>query len=174
MNMDEELARQYRRWLEADEGGAEEEADAACRAVFGTLDDNDAVARTFATRTMEAIAADADRTIRRARWTRQALTAAGVVAAGIATYFGSGAALSFLSTVLVTIFNVLINLIVKGASGAEAGADLWAFLGSLGYAASAFVADPKVTVVLLALQGLAVAALVTLQRLLGSDRESFK
>jgi len=63
---------------------------------------------------------------------------------------------------------------VNGAAGIQAGADLWSLAGSMARAASAFVADPKVTFVLLVLQGLAIAALVTLQRLLGSDGESFK
>jgi hypothetical protein len=36
------------------------------------------------------------------------------------------------------------------------------------------VADPKVTVAILAIQVVAVAALIALQRLLGSDRESFE
>jgi len=51
---------------------------------------------------------------------------------------------------------------------------LWCLLGSLGHAASAFVADPKVTFVLLVLQGFAIAALVALQRLLGSDGDPFQ
>jgi hypothetical protein len=174
MDMDDELTRSYRRWLEADEAGSDEEADAACRALLEGMDRPEPASLSFTARTMEAIAAEAAREVRRAKQTRQAVTAGGILGAGVLAYFGSGPALAFLSTAFVAIFNFLINLIVRSASGAQAGADVWSFLGNLGRAASAFVADPTVTVVLLALQGLAIAALVTLQRLLGSDRESFK
>jgi hypothetical protein len=47
-------------------------------------------------------------------------------------------------------------------------------LTSLGRAAAAFAANPTVTFTFLALQALAIAALVALHRLLGSDWESFK
>jgi hypothetical protein len=47
-------------------------------------------------------------------------------------------------------------------------------LASMGRAAGAFVSDPKVTIVLLALQGIAIAAFIVLQRLLGSDAEYLK
>ena len=174
MDMDEELTRVYRRWLEAEESGAEHEADAACRMLFESVEPQEPAPLNFAARTMEAIAAEAARDARRAKQTRKALTAGGVVGAGVLGYFGFGPALAFVSTALAMLFNVVIDLIVRSAAGAETGADLWSFLGNLGRAASAFVADPTVTMVLLALQGLAVAALATLQRLLGSDRESFK
>jgi len=45
---------------------------------------------------------------------------------------------------------------------------------SLGRAAAAFVADPKVTVAIFAIQAIAIGALIALRRLLGSDRESFE
>ena len=174
MEMDDELSRSYRRWLEADDSGTDDEADAACRAVFQDVELEETVPLTFAVRTMEAVAADAARELRRGKLARSALTAGGVVAAAVAAYFGSAPALGLVTTALVGVFDLLIAVIVRSAAGVEAGADLWSFFRSIGRAASAFVADPKVTFVLLALQGLAIAALVALQRLLGSDRESFK
>jgi hypothetical protein len=56
----------------------------------------------------------------------------------------------------------------------DRGGDMWAVLGSLGRAAAAFVSDPKVTFMMIAVQGIAAAALFALQRLLGSDGETFK
>jgi hypothetical protein len=44
-------------------------------------------------------------------------------------------------------------------------------VSSLGRASAAFIADPTVTITMLAIQGIAIAALVALRRLLGSDRE---
>jgi hypothetical protein len=174
MEMDEELTRDYRRWLEAEHIGTDDEADAACRAVFQAADREEAVPLTFTGTTMAGIAAEAARDARRAKQTRRALTAGGVAAGAVAAYFGAGPAVSVLSMALVAVFDLLIGLIVNGAAGIQAGADLWSLAGSMARAASAFVADPKVTFVLLVLQGLAIAALVTLQRLLGSDGESFK
>jgi hypothetical protein len=45
-------------------------------------------------------------------------------------------------------------------------------LASLGRAAAAVAVDPKVTLALIAISAVAVAALLALQRLLGSDQES--
>jgi hypothetical protein len=39
---------------------------------------------------------------------------------------------------------------------------------------ASFAADPTVTMTLVALQGLAIGALLALQRLLGADEESLK
>jgi hypothetical protein len=47
-------------------------------------------------------------------------------------------------------------------------------LSSLGRAASAVAADTNVTFAMIAISVLAIAALVALQRLLGSDEESFQ
>lgn len=172
--MDEELARSYRRWLAADENGNDDEGDAACRALFEAAERHDVVPLHFASQTMQAIAAGAAREAERARRTRIAITAGGVVAGVVAAYYTAGAAFSFMIRFLVWLFDALIGLVVRGAASAETGASLWGVLSSLGRAASAFVADPTVTFVLLVLQALAIAALITLQRLLGSDGESYK
>jgi hypothetical protein len=50
----------------------------------------------------------------------------------------------------------------------------WPVLASLGRAAAALAADPTVTFAMIAISGVAVAALLALQRLLGSDGESFQ
>jgi hypothetical protein len=172
--MDEELTRSYRRWLAADEGGNHDDADAACRALFEGAEQQDVVPLSFVSQTMHAIAASGVRDAERARRTRVALTTGAILAGAVTAYYTAGAAVSFAVRSLVWLFDGLIGLVVTGAAGAETGASVWSVFSGLGRAASAFVADPTVTFVLLVLQALAIAALITLQRLLGSDGESFK
>ena len=57
-------------------------------------------------------------------------------------------------------------------AAAHTGADSWNVVSNLGRAAAAFAASPSVTMVILAMQGVAFVALVALQRLLRSDTES--
>jgi hypothetical protein len=172
--MDEELTRSYRRWLAADDSGNNDEADAACKALFEAAERQDAIPLTFASQTMQAIAAGAARDAQRARRTRIMLTAGATASGVVAAYYTAGAAFTLLIRFLVWLFDALIGLVVRGAAGAETGASIWSVLSSVGRAASAFVSDPTVTFVLLVLQALAIAALITLQRLLGTDRESYK
>lgn len=172
--MDDELTRRYRRWLEADQSGSDEDADAACRALFQAADREEIVPLAFTSGTMEAIAAAAVRDAETARRTRLGLIGSGIAGGILLAYFSAGAVLSFLVRALVWMFDLLVGMVVRGAAGAETGASVWSVFASLGRAASAFVADPTVTFVLLVLQGLAILALITLQRLLGTDGETFK
>lgn len=172
--MDDQLSSGYRRWREAEAAGNDEEADAAFGKLVRAVADEEPASRAFTTRTMQAIAAEAARDAVRAARTRRAVAATSVVGLAVAGWFGASYALSAMSAMIAGLFNLLVGAVVRVAAGVHAGADVWSLLGSLGHAASAFVADPKVTVLLLVLQGLALAALVTLQRLLGSDGESWK
>jgi hypothetical protein len=168
-----ELTSSCRRWLEADEAGQDDAADEAFGQLFREAAADEPVSLTFASRTMEAIAAEALRTRQRAERTRRVAAIAatlGLIAAG---YVTAGVVLPAFGTALVALSNLVVGAMVRTAAGVQAGADLWSLLGSLGHAASAFVANPKVTFVLLVLQGFAIAALVALQRLLGSDGESW-
>jgi hypothetical protein len=69
---------------------------------------------------------------------------------------------------------MLIAGAVRGASAFQTGAGVWSVLGSLGRAAAALAADPNVTFAMIAISAVAIAALLALQRLLGSDTESFQ
>jgi hypothetical protein len=51
---------------------------------------------------------------------------------------------------------------------------MWSVVGSLGRALGAIMADADVTLIVIAMHGVAFAALIALQRLLGPDTESFK
>ena len=149
--MNDDLTRSYRRWLEADESGSDDDADAACRTLFQAADreEEDIVPLTFTSRTMQAISAAAVRDAEAARRTRTGLIAGSIAGGVLIAYFTAGAALSFLIRALIWMFDVLVGLIVRGAAGAETGASVWSVFASLGRAASAFVADPTVTFVLL-------------------------
>lgn len=172
--MDEELIRHYRRWIEAEDGDRSEEADAAFRAVFSTTAAQPAASRDFAARTMEAVAAAAAGDARRARRLRRMLLP--VAAAGVAAlaYFGAGLAGSAFSVLIVGSLDLLVGLVVSVATTLAAGADVWTVMSSLGRAAATLLTNPAVTATILAIQGIALAALLALRHLLGSDGESFR
>ena len=89
-------------------------------------------------------------------------------------YFGSGWAVSLISAAFVGFLNFVVALTVHGATGPQSGVGVWGLLSSLGRAAAAFAGDSSVTFALIAISAIAIAALVALQRLLGSDEESFQ
>jgi hypothetical protein len=171
--MTEDLGRSYRRWQAAETDGRDDDADAEFAALFAAVPPA-GVSAGFATRTMEAVAAAAAREARRARRLRRAAVAAGVAGVVVATYFGAGAMVGLVSTTFTYAFDLLIGLVVRMAGAVSAGADVWSVLSGIGRAAATFAADPSVTMMLFALQGIAVAALLGLQRLLGADEESLK
>jgi len=164
----------YARWREADESGREDDADASFRTVYRTAVSEPLIPAAFTTRVMGAIMAAAERDGRRARRTRATVVSGAVVGGSAAAYYGAGWVISAFSTVFIGLLNLLIAAVVQGASGLEAGASVWSVLSGLGRAAAAFAADPTVTFVIIVIQGIAIAALFTLQRLLGSDGESFE
>jgi hypothetical protein len=165
--------RSYRRWQAAEADGRDDEADAEFAVVFGTVP-QPGVGASFTARTMEAVAAAAAKEARRARQTRIATLVTGLIGGIAAVYFGAGLLVSLVSTVMTRGFDLLIGAVVRMAGAAQTGADLWSVVTSMGRAAVAFAADPTVTMMLFALQGIAVAALIVLQRLLGTDEESLK
>ena len=172
--MDDDTLWRYRRWLEADAHERDEEADAACRSVFSTGRPDPPVSSEFTARTMAAVATTTAAERRRAVRTRRAAVVGGLAAVTTGLYAGGSWALGVLSGMLVGIIDLLVALTVRLATGAHAGTDIWTVLASLGRAGAAFVSDPAVTVAMIAMQGIAMAALIVLQRLLGSDRESLK
>ncbi len=167
--MREELDRLYSRWRVAEDADRHDEADAAfstlSQAVLRERPGPLQVTHDTTAAIANAMAAEARRTGR----ARRRLVWGGVAAGLVAAYFGAAPALSLLSTVLVATLDGLIQLIVLVSSGPDLNA--WSLLSSLGRASAAFIVDPKVTVIMLTIQGIAIAALVALRRLLGSDRE---
>ncbi len=173
--MDTDLVRNYRRWLEADEQGRDDDADAALMATVEGLDSADSgVSAEFTANVLAAVSASAERDARLARLTRLALTVGAVVGALSVAYFAGWRALSAFSSALAWSLDVLVGLIVRTAMAMRTGGGLWSVVTSLGRAAAAFASDPTVTFLVLIVQGIAFGALVALHRLLGSDREWLK
>ena len=110
----------------------------------------------------------------RARRTRKVLVPVGAAAAAVLLYFGGGLLVSAMATSVMWAVNLVIGSIVGVATNAETGAGLWSIARSLGRAAATFVSSPVVTISIIAIHGIAMAALIALQRLLGSDGEFYR
>jgi hypothetical protein len=98
----------------------------------------------------------------------------GAAVAATLLYVGGPWLLAAGSWMLVALINLLVSATVQVATSMETGVDIWAVVAALGRALAAFVSSPGVTIAMLAMQAIAMAALIALQRLLGSDRESLK
>ena len=170
--MDDDIARNYARWREAELDERDDDADAAFGAVFETSVPERIVPLQFTASTMAAIESVIEQEARQARRAKVALLWGGLAAALISAWFGGGLVVSAVSGALVASLDLLIGAVVWAATSQDA--NLWAVLGSIGRASAAFVSDPKVTLAMLAIQGVAIGALVALQRLLGSEREFYE
>jgi hypothetical protein len=170
--MDDELDRTYRRWREADDSGRDDDAEAAFRALFASAVREAEVPSRFTAATMERVAMAAESDALRAKRTRTAGIAVATVGGIVLAYFGAGLLGSIAATAIARMLDGVIAIVVGLATAGRDGASVWSVFASLGRAAAAFAADPIVTITILAIQGVAIAALVALQRLLGSDLES--
>jgi hypothetical protein len=172
--VDDELVRGYRRWRAMEDAGREDEADAAFGPVFRDAGAERAVSPAFAAETMAAVAAAVEQDALRARRTRKVLVPVGAAAAAVLLYLGGGFLVSAMATSVMWAVNLVIGSIVGVATNAETGAGLWSIARSLGRAAASFVSSPVVTIGIIAIQGIAMAALIALQRLLGTDGEFYR
>lgn len=170
----DDINRSYRRWRVAEADGRDDDADAEFAVVFGSTLPDPGIQAAFTARTMAAVAAAAATESRRSRRVRLASVAAGIAALVTGAYLGAGFVVTLVSTMVVGAFDVMVGLVVRTAGAAQTGADMWSVLSGVGRAAASFAANPTVTMTLIALQGVAVAALLALQRLLGVDEESLK
>lgn len=172
--MNDDPVRAYQRWQAAEEGGRDEEADRAFEALFSASMPAVPVPADFETRTMHAVAAAAERDARRARHVRSAALVASVAGGAAAAYFGFGYALSVMSAVFVRLIDLVIVGVVYVVTVMQSGADAWSVAASLGRATAAAVADARVALALIVIQGVAIAAFMALRRLLHSDVEILK
>jgi hypothetical protein len=171
----DDLEKPYARWRAAEADHQDGDAgDATFGALFSAAMPEVRVPSGFASETMQVVAQVAAEDALRAARTRRVVGVGSIAAAAVALYFGAGPALSLLSSVFVSALDFLVAAVVWFASSADTRPDFWAILASMGRAAGAFVSDPTVTIVLLALQGIAIAAFVALQRLLGAGPELYK
>lgn len=165
------LNREYERWLDADRRGADDEADAACREAFEALPPH-SVPVAFTAETMARLTAARAADAIRARRARLALLWGSAIAGPVAIYFVAGALMSAAVALLRGTLNLMVNATVRIASLSDWS--VWSVVGSLGRALSAIMADADVTLIVIAMHGVAFAALIALQRLLGPDTESYK
>ena len=172
--MDDQLIRQYKRWQDAEDSGRDDEADAAFAEVFRSASHQPVLSSRFTAETMDAVADAAARDAQRAHRVRRFLVPAAVVAVAAAVYFSAGMLASGFSAAIVWLLNLMVGGVVTVAGAAQSGPDGWSVMSSLGRAVAAIISNPAVTVTIFAIQGFAIAALILLQRLLGSDRESFR
>ena len=163
--------RDYRRWLEAEADDREDDADALFASVFRGSVPAAPPSPAFTARPMEAVSAAAIRDARRARRIRRVAVPLGSAAAVVLAYLSSGLLMSAVSAIVVRTLDVLIGSVVYVATTMTSGGDAWSLAGNLGRATAALLTNPSVTATILALQGMAVAALIALQRLLRSERE---
>ena len=168
--MNDETARKFGRWLDAERGDGpmtDDEADAACAAVFAETVRQPLPPLAFTANTMARVAAARAADDRRRHVARKAAMWAGLTLGPVALYFGGGWMVSILSAVVVG----ALELLVQGGLQVATASDwsIWSLLGSVGRAFAAVMSDSSVTLVMLAMHGIAVAALVALQRLLGPE-----
>ena len=164
----------YRRWRTAEDTGGDDDADWAFGTVFHTAMPEQPVSPEFTSRTMKAFAAAAAADARRARRVRAGVLTGTALATTAAIYFGTAWAISLASAAFIGLLNLVIASTVRGAAAFQAGTGIWPVLASLGRAAAALAADPNVTFAMIVISAVAIAALLALQRLLGSDGESFQ
>ena len=169
--MSEPLNRGYGRWLKADRLGQDDEADAACRDVFQALPPR-TVPLGFSAETMARLASARAADAARAKRARFLLLWGSATVGPIVIYFGAGAAMSAAAALLLGTLNLLVDATVRIASATDW--NVWSLVGSLGKALAAIMSDADVTMIVVAMHGIAFAALAALQRLLGPDTESFK
>jgi hypothetical protein len=170
--MNEPLNRDYTRWVEADRAGHDDEADAAFRDVFNATVPSPGMPPRFAADTMARFATARVADAKRARRARLALLWGGATVGPVAVYFGAGAAMSAAVALLLGALNLLVSAMVSLAGVSDW--NLWSLVGGLGRALGAIMSDADVTFIVIAMHGIAFAALIALQRLLGPDRESYK
>jgi hypothetical protein len=172
--IDDELVRGYHRWRAMEDQGRDDDADAAFGPVFREAGEGRAVSLDFTARAMAAVSAAAERDARRARRTRNVLLPVGAAAAAGFLYVAGGFILSAMAASMSWVVSLLISSVVGIAKSADTGVSLWSVARSLGHAAATFMSRPAVTISIIAIQGIAMMALVALQRLLGSDREFYR
>ena len=166
------MNRDYGRWLEADRQGNDDEADAACREIFDAALPRLTVPLKFSTETMARLSTARAADAARSRRARLILLWGSAIAGPIAIYFGAGMVMSIAAALLIGALNLRADATVSLASASDWS--LWSLFGSLGRALAAVMSNADVTIIVIAMHGIAFAALAALQRLLGSDTESYK
>jgi hypothetical protein len=154
---------EWRRWLTAERDERDDDADAELRAVFRSIPPQ-APRQEFAARVAEAVARDARR---RARVTRLAL-----FAASAAAIVASVVVLWQLPRLFRPMFDAGVSGLVWSLAAVDRGIDVWTLIGRMARVTAAIVVTPQVTLLLMALAVVAIAALYGLNRVLELEERS--
>ena len=164
----------YPRWRAAEADEREDDADEMFRVVFQSVAEEPPLSLGFTAETMKAVAAAAAVDARRARHARTAVMIGTIAATAGALYLGAGMAVSFASATFLGLLDLFIAAVVRTAEAFQSGAGIWGVASSLGRATAAVASDSSVTLAMIGISVVAIAALAALQRLLGSDEESLQ
>jgi hypothetical protein len=154
------------RWMTADQGGRDDEADAAFKSVFRAIPAVPAEP-AFVDRMMEALARDAVRRRRRAR-----IAAATGMAAS--TLIGLGVLAALIAQgprLIIWVVDGIVAAALWMSVAFENGLDVWAMLTQIASAAAAVIATPEVSSVLIAIGAVGALALYGLHRVFSSEQE---
>lgn len=161
--MDPDLLREWRRWAAAEDDGRDDQADAACRAVFQTVPVR-APRPEFAGHVMEAVARAA---LRQTRVNRATAAGGGVLASVLGVAF-----VLQLPRLLRAGLDFSVNSVLWTIAAVDRGLNVWAILGEIGRTAAAIIAAPEVTFTLVLVALIAAGALYGLHRMLELEERS--
>ncbi len=153
----------WRRWSAAEREQREDDADMALRAAFSAVPRR-APGDQFAVRVSEAVARTA---VRQARIARVVVTASGLSFLAILV-----ALLTQVPRLFRPVLDVGVGGLVWTVAAVDGGFSVWSVLSQLARSAAALIVAPQVTLVLMALALVAVAALYGLNRMLELEERS--
>ena len=157
------MADDWRRWLAAERDEQDDEADAALLAAFSAVERR--VPDTgFAARVTDGVAAASRR---QARLARAVLTAGGVLALAMLI-----AMLTQVPRLFAPMLNVGVGGMVWTVAAVDRGFSVWSVFAQFARATGAVIVAPQVTLLLMALAVIAIAALYGLNRVLELEERS--
>ena len=161
--MDDDLDREWRRWAAAEAEGRHDEADAAFGALFKAVPVR-AAAGALNEHVAEAVARVA---VRQARLARAVAVAGSVF--GVALAIGL---LLQLPRLLRASLDLSVSAIVWLALAFDRGLDAWTIVAQIGRTVGSVIVAPPVTLALIGLGLIALAALYALHRMLDVEERS--
>jgi hypothetical protein len=154
---------EWRRWLTAERDEREDDAEAELRLVFRSIPTL-APPEGFAGRVAQAVARDIRRRAQITRLIVLGWSAAAIVASGVVLWQ--------LPRLLRPMFNAGVSGLVWSLAAVDRGIDVWTLIGRMARLTAAIVVTPQVTLLLMALALVAIAALYGLNRVLDLEERS--
>jgi hypothetical protein len=154
---------EWRRWLTAERDERDDDADAELRAVFRSIP-TQAPREGFAGRVAQAVMRDGRRRARIARLMLWGAATAAVVVSVVVLWQ--------LPRLLRPMFYAGVSGLVWSLAAVDRGIDVWTLIGRIARLTAAIVVTPEVTLLLMALALVAIAALYGLNRVLELEERS--